>query len=211
MMAVIENGDIVEVRFNYVQNQQRLMNVMHYRATEVTPGLDYEAAMSYALDKLETELSLWPITWATGAVDTASIYKITAQKIFPTRLYHMDKLLDIQGYTDSEINPPLPQNVQLSLTKVSEEAGRGRTGRVEVPGGNVNQIEDGRLSDLGVLWMENLALAIQQNVNLEDLQPSTLTPVILYGFAPAGSPDLTLVRIQDTVRVTRRRTVGVGE
>lgn len=211
MALTLQSGDIIELRINYVMNGQRLMNVFHYKAVEVSADLDYEAGLGYALEQLAGQPNLWPAMWAELASDQCEIYRMDLQRIFPTRSYHIQRLGTIPGIVPPSTSEPLPQNVQLSMTKVSEETGRGRTGRVEVPGGVNSAIEDGRLSTAGVNYMEDLALALQQNVQLEALLPSTLTPVILYGFAPAGSPELTLVRIQDTVRVSRRRTVGVGE
>jgi len=211
MPPPIAADDIVEARFYFEQNGSVLMNVFHYRATAMTDPIDYEAALDYAASELAEDLTLYPQTWKNEASDTCTMYKIEVQRIFPTRTYHISKVFDLPGQVSEAVAPALPQNVQLSLTKVTSESGRGRTGRIEVPGATIDSVESGRLSAEGLTWMTAVATAVQQNVGLEDLNPSTLTPIVLYGFAPAGSPEVELIRIQDTVRISRRRTVGVGQ
>jgi len=211
MPVVLASGDIVEVRYNYVQNGQRLMNVFHYRLNTTETEADYDTYLEYLTSELAEGLDYWSQKWATNAAEQCSIYKIDAQRIFPTRTYHISKPVEIPGEIAALTSEPLPQNVQLSLTKVSAESGRGRTGRVEVPGGTQVKIEGGRLSTDGQTWLTDLALAVQETVPTDFAPLGEWIPVILYGFAPAGSPDIVTVRVQDTVRVSHRRTVGVGE
>lgn len=210
-MPAIVTDDLVELRVNYVQNGQRLMNVFHYRATDVSTDLDYETALQFAMSEFLENPDMWVSKWDDNATEECSIYKVEIQRIFPDRTYHLSQLVDVPGTVPVATFVPLPQNSQLSLTKVTTASGRGRTGRIEVPGGTAELVEEGRLNADGIVWMNQLADAIQLPIPLEELNPSALQPIVLYGFAPAGSPAIEMVRVQDTVRVSRRRTVGVGE
>jgi len=210
-MPFIVDGDIIELRAYYQMSGQTLMNVFHYKADETSADLDMVFALQFALNEWAENPALWPQVWASNATEDCTIVKLAAQKIFPSRYFHVSKIVDIPGTTDTTGSPSLPQNVQLSVTKVSDAVGRGRTGRVEVPGLHSDLVTPGTITPAAILWLEALGESMKLSIDMEELSPSKLKPVILHRFAPAGSPELLTYRVQETVRVVRRRTVGVGQ
>lgn len=207
-MYNIETGDIIEVRIKYVQSSQQLLNVFHYRYDGPTTITDGPTALQNLLTAVETDPGQWGTTWAAEATQEATIETIQGQVIFPLRRPYLGTATPIPG---TSIDTALPQNTQLGLTKVGSTTGRGKTGRVEVPGAVVTMVSLGETTTLGAGWLSNLADAVKMVVVIGAAPDEVATPVIWRRGAPLTTEAITDVRAQRTVRVDHRRTVRVGK
>lgn len=204
----IPEGGIVEVRLNMEMNGQRLMNIGHFRndvGATIVAGVD---SLTYALGQMFAAAGRTTLVYKEGLASALRLEYADAQLIYPNRYAYVRR--DISTDCD-RAEEPLPQNVQGSYTKKVITAGRNRTGRMEVPGFTINDYSDG-------LWLAS-ALDTLQLIGDEWATPlpfsalvsDTLTPIVYRRSAPLTSEEIVATEPRQTVRVARRRTVGVGQ
>lgn len=207
-MYSIEVGDILEVRVNYQQSGQQLLNVFHYRYEGSTTITDGQAAVNTALTFFSADPTCWLNTWQSSASPDCICPNLAGQMIHVLRrpYYTLPGPFPGEG-----MGSTLPQNVQLGITKVGSTVGRGKTGRVEVPGITADMIADGMTTVTGMGFLLQLADAMLVKLPASVSETEAFVPIIYRRSNPAASEALTTTRAQDTVRVDHRRTVRVGK
>lgn len=205
-MAALDQGDSVLVTVNGRLNEQRTMNTFWYRVTQITDAPDEAIAfaalflqMTGAGGLLEDYLACVPTNWTAEAVWFQSITPIRQRKVsFPW---------DAIGGGPSSA---LTANVQGSITRVGDAARREAIGGVRIPiGTGVGSITNGRLVAGQKAAMQDLADSMAQVI--ATFAPNVeYTPIVGKPNAAGNYWNVVDATVQDTVRVLRRRTVGLG-
>lgn len=206
----VQLGDVVSVDFLYTFNGQRLINTFAYEVDE--PPTD-PTSWDDGYDGIVTMVSeVGGLKAALKAVMSNEVQfdAIRVQVVAPFRLvYHKQDLFEF-GDVD---NPPLPQNVASSLERYGAGAGRRNVGRIQIPGLTINDVEDGKTNVVYRLLVDEvgqeMTLPRTGTVGLG----SHIRPVLINRDEDGviiGTTPVIGYRIQDTVRVMRRRTVGLG-
>lgn len=208
MPYTLEDGDIVEVRVNYVQNGQRMLNVMHYRM--VGSGIADEGGtdVQETAANVAAGIDQWVANWLEQGSSNCTILSVDAQKIYPNRYPFRRTVVNEAG---SSASASLPQNVQLSIEKVGELANRHGIGRIEVPGITVDKVSDGLVTAAGADWLAELSTSALLPIIAPFEAPTALVPILYNRATPLTSQLVTGMRLGNTSRVARRRTVGVGQ
>lgn len=211
MARNVQSGSILEVRLLQRMSGQRLMNVLHYTLTaDVGDTIDGDFITPiFLLEKFNGAGGIVPMlklmlssTWAFEGID--------AQWIYPIR------------YTSTRNNvgvgpgavggPPAPQNVQATITKQSLFGSKHGKGSFHLGGMAASSYNLGTYLALFIVDLANLAQELVEDVDVSAVPGALLmTPTILNKAAPNQSFGFHEATAQNTVRVQRRRTVGLGE
>jgi len=205
-VAPVAAGDIIQVLVEYRLNEQRLFNTFHYRYDGVPVITDGVTALRELLVDLRTNATdgLLPSIVALQS-DEVTYERGEIQKIFPTR-YSPEYLALTE--TGGQAIPSYPPQVSLCVTKKIELAVKGKVGRVEIAGLPQDSSSVGIWANSVITAAQVLAVNMLYAPTVTSGGP--FTPVLYNRFAPAGSETLTNTFVQATVRVLRRRTVGLG-
>lgn len=202
-------GDVIQVTIEMRYNQQVYLNVLHYQSQEnFSPAL-YESTLNTLLDTLETDAVTGIIEPYQAIVTEAVEFRtLTAQRVYPTRDYYVRVPVNVFGTYDGTQGTG---NIGATISKRSQAAGRGRTGSFHTPALPAEGQNNGSLTTIYRGLVEDVASAIRF-VQVESGAGTGFVPGM---FNPAlGGPNnfvpLIGTDVQPTVRVMRRRTVGVG-
>ncbi len=206
MSYVLNLGDIVECTIVGTQYGETTLNVLHYKYTNITPTTNGPAALAALAAWQEGDPTAVGQQMTTQLSSNWTLASIRCQVIFPTRYAYV---LHTVGTPGSLVQTALPANTQASITKRTTIAGRGKTGRMEVPGIPLLWIDGGALNATGLFNVGEIASKIPNVANLAT-GTQTWVPVIFQRASPSSSPQIISAQAQDTVRVARRRTVRVG-
>lgn len=203
----IPAGGIIEIRLNMLMYGQQLLNVAHYRNGENAIP-DAESVLLATLEEMfEQDAGSVITTYENSLSNEVTFNYADAQVIYPTRYSYVRYTITSNGGVAEK---PVNVNVQGSFTKRGPLAGRGYTGRMEIPGliaaREVNGLWDGtaraQLADIATAWLQPLTLGTFVAAG---------KPIIYRRANPAASNPWEKATVQQTVRVARRRTVGVGQ
>lgn len=205
-MYSIPSGAIIEVTISGRQDGQQVLNVYHYYM-EKEGGIDDGRAAAEGVMSTFCNAGGPFDTWlncVTNQVDNVLVY---AQWITPQRFKKVPRVAAAPT-EGAVLLDGLPSNCQASITLRGEQADRHNTGRKAMPG-------------VPVAWVTNSVInAVDQatyDTHAQTLLATQLgaegeryTPVIFNRRTPELSPIIVEAFIQPTIRVERRRTVGVG-
>lgn len=206
MSYVLNLGDIVECTIVGRQYGEATLNILHYKYTNVAPTTNGPAALLLLAEWQEGDATAVGQQMTTQLSSNWTLESIRCQVIYPTRRAYVPYPVGTPG---SLVSTALPANTQASITKRTTVAGRGRTGRMEVPGIPLTWIDGGNLNATGLANVGEIAGKIPNVANLAT-GTQTWVPVIFQRATPASSPQIISAEAQTTVRVARRRTVRVG-
>lgn len=187
---------------------QRVLNVFHYRVKEVSALTQYADEMDAFISKFaEVQIGSMMAKIIEISPGNWELLRVTAQAIHPTRLRRITQASTEVGSGENS----MVSNLQASITTGAIFAGRqyigGKRFLIGPDLANLGVINSGAKVTLGQL----------ADTLLEDVQSASgggvYGPVIFHR-NPATTPrwnDLYVAFPQDTVRVLRRRTVGLGE
>lgn len=205
-MADMAVGQVVQVTVVGRYLGQTTMNTYPHVVTAIaggpvtmTAGLTALNTAIAAVDKLyNKQRKCCPQNWVH--------VESWLQVVFPTRLRKLSFAIDLPGvFTEFD---GLTPNLQASIERFSEEAGRREQGAVRIPIGTDNTcIEDGSITpglktELALLAVQMAATTVAGGV--------TYVPVVGLGSPPSASLKVFGTNVKDTVRVIRRRTLGLG-
>jgi len=205
-MATIAVGDRVLITLTGTLFQQRTMNTFLYRVSAVAPDTNYESFADALHDEILVANGLADLYRAITPANWGG-YQIWIQVIRPVRLR---KIAFSWPITGTYIGEATTANVQGSITRFGEAAGRDQIGGVRIPvGTDIECLDSGRIAtpllsnmgDLAEFMMANIALAFGT---------ATLVPQVGVPKGAAASIDCVEAIQQETARVIRRRTVGHG-
>lgn len=210
MAYPIGTGSLIEVRVTTEVAGQSCLNVLHYTvragAAPITNGPAYLDAINVlALN----DDGLWPLVLRmTGRMaDPAVIRSVASQAVFPTRYRAVTRTSDRPGVAEE---PAMPPNVALTITKATDSGARGSTGAFHLAGAPLSAATAGRWSLGYIGGTATLASLLFASFTPVD-GLGTLDPVLWRRTPPGGTRPVVTTIIQPTVRVMRRRTVGVGQ
>lgn len=215
---------IFEVRVRYEANGQRCYNIFHLDAGgAVGTGLDergwQDQLRDYYAGGVATDGSLLK-EMRDAMSEDVSIDEVAVQIVYPVR-YRASKvtLLAAVGL----VAEPLPnQNTALVFTKFGELGNRANIGSWHQGGLGISNFEDGSISAAGLGRMQNIRTAFLDGPSFViDGVTTSFFPVILnkepipdtdpVKFRIKGKTDIVATNVEDTARVMRRRTKGVGK
>jgi len=206
-MPALLVGDIVLVTAVGNLVGQRTLTTFPFQVTAVTGIPD----QTNAFDDLHAELNATTGILGKMRACIPSQYTMTQawyQVIAPTRYRRYVKAVNTQGgFTGAA----LTANVQASITRVGEEAGRRYVGGVRIPiGTDYSSLAAGLVAAGLKTKLTDLAEVMDQNI-ITPVVVATYRPLVGLAPNPADSVPCFDAFPQDTVRVLRRRTVGLGE
>lgn len=198
----VADGSILEVTIQGRHNDQTVLSLFHYRLVGSLGLPDGEAA----IDAFDLEFQ------AVGGIADQYLSccsneylgtRIHYQWIYNIR-YHKKDFANRNG--DGKVAVPAhPQNVGSAITKFNNIAGRHSRGTLHMPAVPQTFTTAGRLNGVGSLTYLTLASQLQTV-----LVTGTMEPVLLNKANPALSKVIDGATVEETTRINRRRTVGVG-
>lgn len=203
----VATGAIIEVRHVQALNEQIIMNVRHYRLGVSTPTDGRELAEALLDEIAEGVAAPWMATLASMQSSWLINGPVDMQWIFPTRYITFTLPNPLNGGTVAEA--ALPQNVSAVATLRPDLAIRGRVGSFHVAGAPVDQDNGGSWQPAYQTSLQTLATQLATPIVLPDAS-TVFNPILLKKSTPAESLLVTSGTYQQTVRVMRRRTVGLG-
>lgn len=207
----IDIGDIIEVGWESEFNAQRFLNVMHYRKqvnqTVPTTAIQEEAQIAVELSTggAGTLVDLYRDCLPSNL----TLHRVRVQVIRPLRLVPRYGSIEAAGTAATTAQQG---NLSAVITFKSDFAGRNQQGSFHVPALPKDMALGGYLADAGFIADFNaLGAKLIQSITPAGTGAEYL-PVILHpnGHVPDGN-GITDYICQSTVRVMRRRTVGVGK
>ena len=205
-MAVPSVGDRVLVTIAGVLLGQRTLNTYLYRISAITGTPDYvtlmdalHSSLSGSTQLLPTHQAAMPSNW----FKSATWYQI----VTPLRFR---KYVKNGSGAGTALGVAYTPNVQASITRVGDVAGRKYVGGVRLPlGTDVDATDGGIVVAAQKALLQNHANAMKLNV-ITSGAVATFIPQVGLPKPPDTSADLFDAIPQDTTRVIRRRTVGLG-
>jgi len=205
-MAILSVGDIVMVSIVGSLNNQRTMNTFPYRVSAVTGTPTIQSAANALKNSLTAGGGLVP-AYIGCTPSNMLINDLWIQVIRPARF--RKEVFAINSAGDSGIAANT-SNVAATISRQGELALRRAQGCIHVPLGTTSDaFEDGVLTPSQKALLDTLA----SKMNLNIITTGTVVTYIpLIGLPPFGNPtvDTYATGTQTTVRVVRRRTVGLG-
>jgi len=142
-------------------------------------------------------------------VDTWEVQGVKMQWIYPVR-YTATFTNDTAG-SGTIVDIPLPQNVASTMTKKAVIAGRSSIGSLHFAGLANESADNGFLTPARIVAMTSIGNDLIVPLDTGVIPNTTLLrPVIYHKALPDLSQPFTDFIVQPTVRVMRRRTVGLG-
>lgn len=213
-------NDIVEIRFRAILFDQLCLNVLHYKCTTAGVG---SVSVVDDLDKLLNQLDVLGTSvyfrWKACLGTNILIQVMEAQLIQPTRSAKRTLVPSnvVPGRTASST-----ANVSAVITKATDFGGRGQVGSIHLPSVADLDIAGGELVAGLLTLMGTLGSSMLDNITAP-ATGVTVSPILYHPpvkadpahvppipAKPYSSTSLTRTLPQTTVRVMRRRTVGVG-
>jgi len=213
-----ELGDILELRFSYVVNEQRCMNVLHYTPRADVAGLTaYEACQEF-VDEFRGggvgDLYQCLLDWLSH---DATVDSIAAQKVYPSRWRAYTWEGAVVGRV---VDACSAQNVQASIEKIAENADRHGVGAIHMGGTPQSFFLGGMITAGGLTKLGAIAAALKLPISVGGPPANVYDPCILNKsfeivdgkkkYFISGFSYLVDADVKEELRVMNRRTVGRG-
>ena len=199
-------GDIIAVTLNGLWHVQRVQSTLTYRVTSVV-GAPTTSGFATALDTAFNAANKLYQRWRECCPSNYTLNYVDIQTIRPTRVVRdtFSKLLGgLSGQASSTAN------IAAVISKRGSLANRHNMGSIHVPYTNLDVgMHDGIVGNAMQASLLNLSLEVVGPYAVGAL--GNVVPVIWGPKTPTVSYDITSAFGQQTVRVMRRRTVGVGK
>lgn len=205
MAYPIVNDSVVEITFEGRHQQQQTMSLFHYRVSGTTGVTDGEELIRNFITELRGADELFAIYSTILSTELRDL-NVYGQLVYPVRYrYTSDGAPDVTGDTPGGAFPP---NVQAAITRAAEKAGRKYISHLSLPALPLDSITDGKITNVFKANMEALCEVIPKVY----VMPGGVefTPVIWHRTSTPNDDPITFAFPQDTSRVMRRRTVGLG-
>lgn len=207
-MPDVAVGDVMQATIGYKAAGQQLLMVRHYVCANLPVTPDYVAQ----LDLFVGELGIGGNVNLVGALADclhadAEITFIQVQQVGPIRRFYRRSAVSAFGtFAGDEYFPP---NTSAVITLQPNNPGRGRSGSVHVGGlSTLAGTNEGLLSaDLNVV-LEALAETVLRGVG--GVAPANYWKPVMYQPDEETTNAIVGFALQPTLRVMRRRTVGLG-
>lgn len=205
MGYTVDPGAILQIQFEGRHAGQKVMTIMSWRytgeASEDGPTLinEIEGQVIGAAGLFDQ----WLDCLSEDVIDCFRSY----QWVNPVRYAYMS-FVDDPLKTGQVAEPALPPNVSQAVTRRALLAGRRMVSTLKLPGVPASQVVNGVLTDAQQGRLSSFGqVSIQQMV----LASGNIMVPIPYSVTGWGEAEvLILQHAQSTVRIMRRRTVGLG-
>jgi len=206
-IPILALNDVLQIVHAYSVDNQTCLNVFHYRikTLDTTPNRTYIQQLADVAEELVLDPVGMVQGWAAMAAANAQSVFMQVQRIHPTRNPYYRRSTNTVGAIAGVSAPSI---CALSITKRTEQVGRGRSGHTQLGGLPVGDLLNGK-------WEVNSLNRAEDYADwmLLDLlfgQAGQIEPVI---YREAGNPyyaRLIACNTNQQVRTMHRRTVGLG-
>lgn len=198
-------SSILQISAIHTNSGQLCISLFHYKYTTGSPIPDGQAAAVDALNKIRVAGKLVD-KYKDCLPDSVNDLVWWAQWVAPTRFRRTT--LAIAADAGLVASPTMPSNVSAAITKFAEEASRKGLGTVHMPSVPQSFVNESVLALPGGLAYGALADRIRESITLTGGQ--ILDAVLFHKPDHVMSPKIVATAVQNTTRVARRRTVGLG-
>ena len=199
-------GSIIQAGIETVVNGQRLLNVLHYKVKLESTEPDAKDEQENFATQLNAVGGIVAKMRAAMSQD-ATVVRVVAHFIRDQRFARSTLEITGAGLIAEDCTA---QNVTATLTKRTAFAGRWAVGSFHLGGLPVTGYVSGNLEPVYKGLVEDLANQLLVEITVP-ITGGTYTPVLLHPpAAHDGSTELREIDVQETLRVMRRRTVGLG-
>ena len=207
MAFELNNGAIVLVSVMSSQQSNVIMNTLHYQYTTQAAPVQYTGPCLQLAQAFEVV--------NTGLVDlmrdiqhnSLLHFAVWVQPIFPNRYTKVRIEFPRPGRLDA---PPLPMNTAMTITKSSAIAKRYGRGSFHIGGmTTLHMANEGSWNQAGLTLGNNIAAKLTANVATVD-PIGVFTPVLFNQAVPQRITFVDGAVAQNSIRVERRRTLGLG-
>lgn len=209
MAYQVGKDSIVQAILRGRMNDQETMNVIHFRPIDPPAGdiADGLANLIEIASIIDINPGGWSNLLSLATSDQFNISWVQLQYVWPTRFsYHRVTATNPAG---TLVGDPAPPNVSAAITMQGDGVGRHQRSTMHIGGLRAEDVASGlvgiavksALADLAAFLIEPFAVT-SSSLNYE--------MVIYQRSAPGASVPISHFTIQDTSRVERRRTVGLG-
>lgn len=211
MSRPVQNDSYLEVTNLGVVNDQRIMNVWHYRFT--VPGttvVDGDALVDVLKQNIQAAVGDNLLVNLRAMCHPGVVWqKVRYQWIHPIRYSPTESAVGAgAGALDED---ELPQNVAGVVTLNSIFGGPGSTGRKHFGGLTQSSVTNGMMTNSWNILATDVCIPMSNTIDTVAVQAASfLVPVIWDRATPANSIHWENFTLRDTARVMRRRTIGVG-
>jgi len=205
-VALLNNGDNILVTMVGNMVGQTIMNTFYYRVTQAPGTLLQQADVLESLDNLLNSAgNLFPKVLA--AIPPEYSFEASwLQVVFPGRYvaYKFPEVASGQGDA-----PGITANLAGVVVRRTDKAGRDQVGTLHVLVGSGDEgVLNGRVGGATKVALDALAASLPTSYTVSGY---TFRPVLTPFNNPDGSAKwIDSAFAQDTARVMRRRTVGLG-
>jgi hypothetical protein len=208
-MPQYADGDIVLYTVKYTFVGQVMLNTMHFRYQSNITGNDNTSQFNNELLAKYSGPGGFLKTLTTLLGTDVMVDQHSFQVVYPNRYVADVELYGGPGMTPT---PTCPCNTAMVFTKRSLFATRWGTGswhQVGVP--EAARISAGKWDPPDVLVFRDALALIMLGPQKGPTAQGSLIPVVWGRGVPGRSSEIVKVDGQETIRVMRRRTVGVGK
>jgi len=212
-MPIVAAGDICEVVFRGQIYGQRTLSVFHYQIFTVIPATDYNSEMAALLNTIDA--SDMPTKYAACAGTDFLLDRITAQIVSPIRRVRKDKAVTYPGTGGTSTGATnlasvITKETDIVTKRTAPFAMKGGVGSVHIPDPPADRFLSGVFEPAQLTAMDDFA--VQMVGTKVGGVGNNWVPVLWHrNVQPQPSADIVQTYVvQGTVRVERRRTVGLG-
>lgn len=210
MARPVGSNSLLEVALVSTYQGSTILNIIHYRLLTAAPAvLDGDLVVDAAIAVLQTPAESLAKVFRDAANAAMELLHFRYQWIFPDR-YSPVQVDDNCG-AGQNANDGLPSNVAGVITKRSIFAGPHGHGSFHMSGLSAGDTNGALLAGPYKVLLSVIAARLDDSISLSALlSGASLVPVIHDRASPATSAQWGEASVQDTARVMRRRTLGVG-
>ena len=198
-------NDVVLVTIEGKLDGQQTISTFYYKTRGVTAATPMFTALTDFITKLRGAGKLMEQYLVCVSEQMVDI-QMYAQVVYPIRYRYTDGGFPL--VTGQYETLSLPANVQASITRAAERAGRKYVGHLSLPGIPIEAVENSEITADYLLKMDTLAEKVLQTIVLAD--GTEMVPCLFNKVNDPVWVPITFAFPQTTSRVIRRRTVGLG-
>lgn len=211
MARMVGSNAILEVTFRSTYQEQRVLNVFHYRwHTLGAATADGNDIVDLAVAALQQGENSAVPAYRDIVNEEFTLERLRYQWIFPFRWSFVSS--DLNCGFGTKVGDPMPSNIGITAQKITEYPGPAGRGSTHFTGMRVQDYDEATWqipvrTNVGV-FMDKM----DQTIDTADvLAGSFLQPVVLHKSDPATSAQWSGTYVNPEPRVMRRRTLRVGE
>lgn len=203
MAYTINNGAIMSVIFRGTMYGQDVMNTFHYRydGPVIASGLTFLTNLIGVNAQMQANMALWQDCISEDVVDN----RVIGQWIYPLR--YRPWVIPMANATGNS-GPAGTANLASVISLIADRATRHGIGNKHIPGLAINSQTLGFLTAGQLANNGSFGTAMATSV---PILGGVMQPVIYNRLAPPDSLEVVGSEQNPTVRVQRRRTVGLGK